>query len=208
MFNSSSVSIKREIINILINANEKYYENFKLSENGKKEYERKINYNVEIICQEIKNTKDYNKIINNFIFSAKNKELFEKFVEKAYKSQRGNNLLLITFFAQNKIGEKGFIEKLEKNYGIYLEVDNFIKEMKQKLEEVKSYNQLFKYIGSEFGKNETDVEIIRKAYKKAKFNGYVERTINFGSKKREINNINNLRGGFRGRGRGRERRGF
>ena len=136
------------------------------------------------------------------VFSDKNKNLFEEFVAKAYKSQRGNNLLLITFFAQKKIEEKGFIEKLEKNYGIYLEVDNFIKEMKQKLEEVKSYNELLKYIGSEFGKDQKDTEIIKEAYKKAKNKRYVERTTNLSNERREINNI---RGGFRERGRGRGR---
>ena len=202
MFNKSSVSIKKEIINILINANDNYYDYFELSEKGKKDYEQKVNHFLDNIYEEIKNTKDYNKLINNLVFSDKNKNLFEEFVAKAYKSQRGNNLLLITFFAQKKIEEKGFIEKLEKNYGIYLEVDNFIKEMKQKLEEVKSYNELLKYIGSEFGKDQKDTEIIKEAYKKAKNKRYVERTTNLSNERREINNI---RGGFRERGRGRGR---
>ena len=87
--------------------------------------------------------------------------------------KRGNNLLLITFFTQKKIEEKGFIEKLEKNYGIFLEVDNFIKEMKKKLTEVKSYKQLFEYVESEFGKNKTDIEIIKMAYKNAKLKSYI-----------------------------------
>ena len=87
-----------------------------------------------------------------------------------------------------------------------MEVDNFIKEMKQKLEEVKSYNELLKYIGSEFGKDQKDTEIIKEAYKKAKNKRYVERTTNLSNERREINKI---RGGFRergiGRGRGRGR---
>ena len=41
MFNSSSVSIKREIINILINANEKYYDNFKFLKMAKKNMKEK-----------------------------------------------------------------------------------------------------------------------------------------------------------------------
>ena len=97
----------------------------------------------------------------------------EDFIKYVYRSQRGNNLLLITFFAQIKIEEKGFINELEKNYGIYLEVDNFIKEMRQKLNEVQTYGQLFEYIGSEFGKNKTDKELLKKAFEKAKLKGYI-----------------------------------
>ena len=104
----------------------------------------------------------------------------KNFIKYVYGSQRGNNLLLITFFAQKKIAEKGFINELEKNYGIYLEVDNFIKEMRQKLDEVKTYGQLFEYIGSDFGKNKTDEEIIKMAFKKAKLKKYIR-----------DNNINN-----------------
>ena len=66
------------------------------------------------------------------------------------------------------------MEKLEKNYGIYLDVDDFIKEMKEKLNEIKSYKQLFEYIGGEFGKNKNDLELIREAYEKAKLKKYVE----------------------------------
>ena len=116
---------------------------------------------------------DYNIKIDNLIFNSENKKLLEKFIEKAYSTQRGNNLLLITFFTQKKIEEKGFIEKLEQNYGIFLEVDNFIKEMKKKLTEVKSYKQLFEYVESEFGKNKTDIEIIKMAYKNAKWKSYI-----------------------------------
>ena len=65
------------------------------------------------------------------------------------------------------------MEELEKNYGIYLDVDNFIKDMKQKLNEIKSYKQLFEYIGNEFGKNKSDIEIIREAYEKAKLKKYI-----------------------------------
>ena len=55
-----------------------------------------------------------------------------------------------------------------------MEVDNFIKEMRQKLDEVKSYGKLFEYIGSEFGKNKTDEELINEAFEKA----YLKRYIN------------------------------
>ena len=95
-------------------------------------------------------------------------------LEYLYKSQRGNSLLLITFFAQKKIEENGFMDELEKNYGIYLDVDNFIKDMKNKLNEIKSFTALYEYVGSEFGKNKTDLELIIEGYKRAKKKKYIK----------------------------------
>ena len=119
----------------------------------------------------------------------------ENFILKAFESYRGNKLLLITFFAQKKVEEKGFMEELEKNYGIYLDVDNFIKGMKENLKEITSYQQFFKYIGSEYGSDKNDVEIFKDAYEKAEKRGY-------------FNNLvfqNNLGSSFYGRGIGRRR---
>ena len=59
-------------------------------------------------------------------------------------------------------------------------MDKFIKEMKEKLNEIHSYGQLFEYIGSEFGRNKTDQELIQGAFEKAKLKGYIR-----------DNNINN-----------------
>jgi len=126
--------------------------------------------------------KKENELINKLIQNKRNEYLKktvdellkdEEFLKNVYGGQRGNNLLLITFFAQKKIEEKGFMDELEKNYGIYLEVDNFIKEMRQKLDEVRSYRQLFEYIGSEFGKNKTDEELIKEAFEKAYSKRYI-----------------------------------
>ena len=72
--------------------------------------------------------------------------------------------------------EKGFLEELEKNYGDYLDVDNFIKEMNIKLNEIKSYKALFEYVKADFIKDENDktrykykddLELIIDSYKKA-----------------------------------------
>ena len=52
--------------------------------------------------------------------------------------------------------------------------------MRQKLNEVKTYGQLFEYIGSDFGKNKTDEELIKEAFEKAKLKRYIS-----------DNNINN-----------------
>ena len=126
----------------------------------------------------------------------------DEIIKYAYETQRGNSLLLITFFAQKKIEEKGFMEELEKNYGIYLDVDNFIIEMNKKLEEIKTYKDLYAYIGSDFGKDKTDMKLIIEAYDKAKEKGYIKPSNN-----QRIDNTRNFRGG-RGFNRGRGNRGF
>ena len=91
----------------------------------------------------------------------------------AYKSQRGNQLLLITFFALKKIGEKDFMDELEKNYGIFIEVDKFVEKMKQKLQEIKTFKSLYKFIGSDIAKGKTELELITEGYAKAKEKGYI-----------------------------------
>ena len=40
----------------------------------------------------------------------------DEILKYAYESQRGNQLLLITFFALKKMEENGFMDELEKNY--------------------------------------------------------------------------------------------
>ena len=46
-------------------------------------------------------------------------------------------IFIITFLTAKKIEDKEFMKDLESNYGIYLDVDTFIKEMKQKLKKLK-----------------------------------------------------------------------
>ena len=161
---------------------------------------------------------EVDKILKND--NIKNKD---EIIENLFESQRGNKLLIITFFAQKKVEEKGFLEELEKNYGIFLEVDDFIEEMNKKIEEIKSFKQLLEYVGSDYGKDKTDMEIIIEAYEKAKEKDYINST----NARRNVNNINNInvrnnyrrvnynnlgirqglfsRGRGRGRGRGRDR---
>ena len=135
----------------------------------------------------------------------------DEIVETLFDSQRGNKLLIITFFAQKKIEEKGFLEELEKNYGIYLEVDDFIEEMQKKLDEIKTFKQLLEYVGSDFGKDKTDLEIIIEAYDKAKEKNYLKSTnnqINYNQNNIINNNLfrgNNQNNRGRGRGRGSQR---
>ena len=137
--------------------------------------------------------------INDFLRGCKNEnENVNEMLKYAYESQRGNQLLLITFYVLNKIEEKDFKEELEKNYGIYLKVDEFMNELKKKLNEVKSYKNIYKFIGTEFGNDKTDLELIIEGYERAKAKGY-------------IRNFKCSRGTFsigRGRGNLRGRRGF
>ena len=101
------------------------------------------------------------------------KKILEKVLNYAFESQKGNKLLIITFFTKNKIEDKEFMKELQKNYGIYLEVDTFIKEMNQQLKNIKSYKEFFNYIGSDFGKDMNDLDILVHCYKKAKDKNYI-----------------------------------
>ena len=118
------------------------------------------------------------------LLNDKNIKNKDEILKYAFESQRGNKLLIITFFAQKKIEEKDFLENLEKNYGVYLDIDNFVKEMKQKLKEITCYKELFKYIGSEFSQDKDELQLIIKGYERAKEKGYIREKNN----KKEINN--------------------
>ena len=120
----------------------------------------------------------------------------DEILKYAYESQRGNQLLLITFFTLKKMEEKGFMEELEKNYGIFLEVDKFVDDLKIKLNEIKSFKALYEYIGTEFGKDKTELELIIEGYRRAKKMRYI-RYLNHGDYNRRRG-----RSGVRGRGRG------
>ena len=131
----------------------------------------------------------------------KNMDEILKFI---FDNQIGNKLFIITFLTAKKIEDKEFMKELESNYGIYLDVDTFIKEMKQKLNEIKSLSEMYKFIGSEYGKDKSDLEIIIESYEKAKSKGYIgPRKISTQTNPEILgDNSENIR-----IGRGRERRG-
>ena len=177
VFESLEANKKRKIINVLIDQ-EELYECFGLSDIYIK---KKIAPKKERILKIKKLLYNSDKI---------NDEIKNEFLKYAFDSQIGNKLLLITFIAKKTIDENEFMEQLEKNYGVYLDVDNFIKKMKTKLNEIKTYKQLFEYLESDFGKNKTNLEIIKDAYEKAKFKGYIERDK---IKKKKVNKDNNTK---------------
>jgi len=137
------------------------------------------------------------------------KDYLQKVINNAFESQKENKLLVIAFYTRNKIEDKQFMKELENNYGVYLEVDKFIKEMDQKLKDIKNYSQLFNFIGSDFGKNMTDLDILIHCYKKAKEKKYIkinknnnansQSRINIGASIRGRPQLRG-RGHFRGRG--------
>ena len=108
------------------------------------------------------------------LLNVKNNVNLDEVLKYSYESQKGNQLLLITFFALKKIEEQSFMDQLEKSYGIYLKVDEFVQELKQKLNEVKSYKALYEYLGTDLGKDKTEQEIIIEGYQRAKKKRYIK----------------------------------
>jgi len=209
-------NIKQQIINSMS-------ENFKklfcgCGEDGRNQIKKIISENLDFSDYFIVVDSRYDNFQVSDILKDENIKNKEEIVETLFNSQRGNKLLIITFFAQKKVEEKGFLEELEKNYGIYLEVDDFIEEMQKKLEEIKTFKQLLEYVESDYGKDKTDIEIIIEAYDKAKEKNYISRAniqniqrnnniINNDLFRRNNQNERNRNNRNRGRGRGRGRGG-
>ena len=72
-----------------------------------------------------------------------------------------------------KMEEDAFLEELEKTYGIYMQVDEFVKELKQKLKKINNFKSLFEYVGVELEKEKTDLDVVLEAYERAKEKGYI-----------------------------------
>ena len=209
-------NIKQQIINSMS-------QNFKklfcgCGEDGRNQIKKIISENLDFSDYFIVVDSRYDNFQVSDILKDENIKNKEEIVETLFNSQRGNKLLIITFFAQKKVEEKGFLEELEKNYGIYLEVDDFIEEMQKKLEEIKTFKQLLEYVESDYGKDKTDIEIIIEAYDKAKEKNYISRAniqniqrnnniINNDLFRRNNQNERNRNNRNRGRGRGRDRGG-
>ena len=209
-------NIKQQIINSMS-------QNFKklfcgCGEDGRNQIKKIISENLDFSDYFIVVDSRYDNFQVSDILKGENIKNKEEIVETLFNSQRGNKLLIITFFAQKKVEEKGFLEELEKNYGIYLEVDDFIEEMQKKLEEIKTFKQLLEYVESDYGKDKTDIEIIIEAYDKAKEKNYISRAniqniqrnnniINNDLFRRNNQNERNRNNRNRGRGRGRGRGG-
>ena len=91
----------------------------------------------------------------------------------AYESQKGNQLLLITFAVLKKLVEEGFIAELERDHGIFVKVDAFVEDIKKSLKDVKSYKELYDCIGTDIGNGKSELELIIDAYEEAKKKRYI-----------------------------------
>ena len=88
-----------------------------------------------------------------------------------------DNLLLITTLAQMKMNQKGFLSNLEQNYGVYMNIEDLMKEINQKIKDVKCYKDLFDFMKADVVfKLEDEYNSIIKSYQKAKEKKYI-RTI-------------------------------
>ena len=88
-----------------------------------------------------------------------------------------DNLLLITTLAQMKMNQKGFLSQLEQNYGVYMNIEDLMKEINQKIKDVKCYKDLFDFMKADVVfKLEDEYDSIIKSYQKAKEKKYI-RTI-------------------------------
>ena len=119
---------------------------------------------------------------NNYFLLNKVDELMKK-IDKKFHSEIVNklydvakdNLLLITTLAQKKMNEKGFLTELEKNYGLYMNIEEFMKEINQKIKEIKCYKDLFDFMQADvIFKVEDEYDTIIKSYQKAKEKRYIK----------------------------------
>lgn len=227
------LNIYREIINLISNDHDYLNNNYNDWKNGKRLAEERITKSFKSLYNEV-SERTRNRIKEKIRAKMKFSDFFEEdekqmkiqiydsfrvekilreiekvqdikqVLEFAYQSQRGNQLLIITFYALKKIEENGFMEELEKTYGIYLGVDEFVKELKQKLQEINNYKLLHEYVGVELDKEKTELDVVVEAYERAKQKRYIGGP-NEKSRMNANNNMNNWRDNWGGRGRGRGR---
>ena len=189
-YNDCDKKVKEKLKNILttrLNISE-YFNSKKIPEIAK----QNNCYRIESLL-ELYNSYKVEDVLKNL-----NKDILNDLLKYIFDSQKGNKLLIITFFTQKKIEDKEFMKELQNNYGIYLDVDVFIKEMNQQLNTIDNYHDFFNYIGSDFGKDMNDVDILIHCYKMAKQKNYIKTSYN-----NNYNQFQNNRGGrgdFRGRG--------
>ena len=72
-----------------------------------------------------------------------------------------------------KLEEQGFMEQLEKDHGVFIGVDKFFEEIRKNLKEIKNFKDLYAFIGTEVGKDMTELELIIDSYGTAKSKKYI-----------------------------------
>ena len=117
---------------------------------------------------------NYSNSIELILKNLKNEQT-QTLLKFGFNSHRGTKLLIITWIAKNKINDKNFLEKLEKNYGVLLneDVKEIMNEIKIKLKEINSYSKLFEFIGCTLlNDNYKEIDLYKICYKKAIEKGY------------------------------------
>jgi len=161
-----------EALNIIYSDNSNFILEKFSKDYSKEKIKEKMNKNILSVLRE-SNPKIRNKFFA--LYKHRASGYVEELLKKIFDAHIGNKLLIITFFAQNKINKKGFMEKLENNYGIYLYAESFIKRLKEDIfPMIQEYKQLFNYVKSGFDKEDSSLEIFVKGYKKARQMGYIK----------------------------------
>jgi hypothetical protein len=143
---------------------------------GDSKSKKNIKKNKKVVNEKPENydPKDYEKFKVENLLKKIHSKYSKQLLKYAYSSQRGNHLLLITFIAKKKMEDKNFISDLKKNYGVYLDVNSFIIEMKSKLKEINTYSSLYKFIGCDLLDNCSEMEYLIQSYEKAKQKQYIK----------------------------------
>ena len=132
---------------------ENFYSELKIKDIEKSEYERGF---VDKILKDIKDEDTRKKLLVQF-----------------YSNQKGNKLTLISFLARKKIKTPGFMEELEKNYGVLLNCSDFIKEIKTTIDTINSYTELYKFIECDIIGEQSEYDYIIKKYQIARLKRYI-----------------------------------
>ena len=111
---------------------------------------------------------------NKILKDIKDEKIKQKLLKQFYSSQKGNKLSLISYLSQKKIKSPGFLEELEKNYGVLLDCSEFMKEIKTTLESVNSYKELYKFINCDLIGDQDEFDFIIKRYEIAKKKRYIK----------------------------------
>ena len=145
-----------------------------------------INNNIDLLkfcsyeLKENKNLKKLDYFENNEVnelMKKIDKKYHSEIAKKLYDTSRGN-LLLVTTLAQKKTYEPGFLKKLEKNYGIFLNIEDFMREINTKIKEIQCYKDLFNFMKADIiDEKEDEFQKIIKCYEKAKEKRYIKAPI-------------------------------
>ena len=184
----STENINKKITNLVVKKRGLF---FLLNGNENKTKKTKKNNEINDNKRIVYDKKDYDKLkVDNLLSKIKSKNSKEV-LKYAFTLQKGNQLLLITFMTKNKMDEENFMDKLKKNYGVFLEVESFLKEMKKQLNEIQSYKSLYKFINCNILNNKSEIEYFIESYQKAKNKSYIKIYKNNSSYNNEKDSLNN-----------------